>query len=345
MNKKTLPVLALLMIISFSCSKDEEDDKSSAPEYIIVNNGGGVTSANDNSDGESLDIAQAVPSESGETYSKNIPILFFFNDKILLSSLVDNFEVTQNGKTIGGTITLNEGANGYAILTFTPKNKFSNNADIEITIDQALEDDGGNNLYSDFTISFETEEGSTSSFDSNKGFEDGVDGTFFMGDGAVLSGGTGCAAAQSGSNYAAITTGEAIVSSEYSIGSASSLMVLGPINKDLSSFSFYYNFISSEFNEYVDSEFDDSVIITIYGPEGAHSEFLTSVNTIGYANSACSNFTGMPDVGDSYAGHIGWQSKSLNFSGVGSPAFVVFTVTDVSDAAYSSVLTIDNTSF
>lgn len=273
------------------------------------------------------------------------PIIFFFNDKIFLESLIDNFTVEENDKVVGGTITLNEGNNGYAILTFTPKKKFSSNAEIKITIENDLEDDGGNNLSSKYSISFETKEGSTVNFNSNKGFEDGDDGVYFIGDGAILNSGANCASSQSGSHFAAITSGEALVSSESSIGGASSVLILGPINTDLSEFSFFYNFISAEFNEYVDSEFDDSVIITVYGPDGAHSEFLTSVNHVGLANTSCTGFAGMPDAGDTYVGSTGWKSKTLNFDNVGSPAYVVFTVTDVSDISYSSVFAVDNTSF
>lgn len=49
---------------------------------------------------------------------------------------------------------------------------------------------------------------------------------------------------QEGNRFAAISSGDQLVSEGHSIGNA----------------SFWYNFISAEFNDYVDSEFDDCTI-------------------------------------------------------------------------------------
>jgi len=256
--------------------------------------------------------------------------------------------VTQNGQVVGGTISINEGANGYAILTFVPKTMFSSNANIVLTLKSGLQDDGGNtfNFETDYTLSFQTNSQNNGNFEDNGSFENGNDGVLFVGDGAILSGVHGCVSATDSDSFAAITSGNALVSSDNAIGDASSMMILGTIDSGISSLTFDYNFLSTEFQEFVDSEFDDSVIVTVVGSEGAYSEFLTSVNIVGTeGNTQCEGFAGLPDTGDDYAGETGWNSKTINFSNVGNNAFIIFTVTDVADTIYSSALTVDNVTF
>jgi hypothetical protein len=341
--KKLLTIFLFpALIMTFGCKKD----KTPQSVYTIVNNGdAGVTSITDAQDQSELEIVQAVPSVSNASYPSTIPIMFFFNDKIYLNSLNDDFTVEQNGKIVGGTITINKAANGYAILTFTPSQPFSVGADITITIKKAVQDDGGNGLFEDYVLTFKTVAGATESFDSNKGFESGTTGVLFMGDGAVLSGTQGSVSPGGGSKFGVITSGNLLVSSGSSIGGASSLMLLGPINTDLSSLTFNYDFSSAEFNEFVDSEFDDCAVVTIYGPKGSYSVVMTSVNLIGTANTQTTGFAGLPDDGDTYAGHTGWVSKTYSFPNVGTPAYIIFTVTDVADQIYSSALAVDDISY
>ena len=345
MKKLLTLFLFSVLIMTFGC-KEKEEPPPPEPTYTIVNNGdAGVTSITDVGDLEPLEIVQAVPSVSGASYPLSIPIMFFFNDIIYLNSLEDDFTVEQNGTTVGGTITINEAANGYAILTFTPSEPFSPDADITITIKKDVEDDGGNGLVEDYILTFTTIAGSTLSFDTNKSFESGTTGVFFMGDGAVLSGAQGSVSPADGSNFGVITSGDLLVSSNSAIGGASSLMLLGPINTELTSLTFQYDFASAEFNEYVGSEFDDIAVITVYGPLNSYSVVMTSVNVIGTANTQSTGFAGLPDNGDNYAGHTGWLSKTYNFPNVGTPAYIIFTVTDVSDHIYSSALAVDNISY
>jgi hypothetical protein len=328
----------LLVILVTGCKKDEP-----SPEYTIVNNGNaGVSSLTDTEDGSALEVVQAVPSVSGETYPVNIPIMFFLNDKIYLNSITDNFTVTVNGKVVGGTIYVNEASNGYAILIFTPADEFGVGKEIMITLKTGIQDDGGNGFTEDFVFTFTTESSAAGNFDENKSFESGNTGVTFVGDGAILSGAHGSVSPQDGSKFCAITSGSQLVSSGNAVGDASSMVILGPINSNITSFSFKYDFISSEFNDYVGSIYDDCAVITAVGPNGAYSESITSVNTVGTANTQCVNFADLPDAGDDYAGHTGWKNSTLTLSNVGTPAYVIFTVTDVSDHIYSSALALDN---
>lgn len=145
---------------------------------------------------------------------------------------------------------------------------------------------------------------------------------------------------------AGITSGNSLISNNNSIGNASSIMILGPVTSEFTNVSFSYNFLSTEFQEFVDSEFDDSVIVTAVGPNGSRTVFLTSVNTVGIdGNTQCFGFPGLPDDGDDYAGATGWKNETIDINHIGSPAFLIFTITDVADTIFSSALIVDNVSF
>lgn len=338
-------------VLAVGCSKDKKNDDGDGgggtavvPTYNIVNNGSaGVTSITDTEDDSALRVVQAVPAVQNVDYPKTIPVLLFFDDKIFLNSIEDGgIEVTQNGNVIGGNVYINEGANGYAIMTFVPTETFTSGKNIVVSL-TGIQDDGGNEIEGGvYSLTFDTNDQNMGAFDGNGDFSS-TDGVLFLGDGNIIN---DQSCLSSGSNYAAITSGDMLVSDDSAIGGASSIMILGEIDSDISSLTFDYNFLSAEFDEYVDSQFDDSVIITIVGPSNAHSEFITSVNTIGTdGNSECTDFQNMPDTGDDFSGATGWITKTINFSNVGSPAYVIFTVTDVADQIYSSVLAVDNVSY
>ncbi len=338
-----LGILSLALLI-VSCEKSDNGSSDSKSFYKILNNGtAGVDEITDTDDFEGLKVAQAIPSVSGETYPANMPILFFFDDKILLPTITeDNLIITENEKQVKGTVSINEQANGYAILSFTPEKKFSANSSIKIILTTDLQDDAGLGIPQDFVIEYMTSASNNSSFTNNSGFENGTNGVTFVGDGSILVGDQGCVNAF-GSSFAAITSGTQLISSGSAIGSASSLMILGPINSNVSSISFKYNFLSAEFQEYVGSQFDDSFVAVVAGQNGAYSEFITSVNTIGTTgNSSCNSFPGMPDAGNSYFGTTGWQNKQMTFPNMGNETYIIFIVTDVSDTIYSSIVCIDD---
>ncbi len=332
--------LSLLMV---SCEKDDESSDSKSFYKIINNGSAGVTEISDTNDFTGLKIAQAIPSVSGETYPANMPILFFFDDKILVPTITqENLIITENEKQVKGTVSINEQANGYAILSFTPEKKFSANSSIKILLTTGLQDDAGLGISQDFVIEYMTSASNNTSFTNNSGFENGPNGVTFVGDGSILVGNQGCVS-PFGSSFAAITSGSQLVSSGNAIGSATSLMILGPLSSNVSSISFKYNFLSAEFQEYVGSQFDDSFVAVVAGQNGAYSEFITSVNTIGTSgNTACNSFPGMPDAGNSYFGTTGWQNKQMTFSNMGNDTYVIFIVTDVSDTIYSSIVCIDD---
>lgn len=345
--KRKLLGSCLLAALAFTACQNN-DDSSSADDsfYAIKVNGGGVNTVNDMSDVTPLSIAQAIPSVSGVNYPTKMPVVFFFDDKLLISSITeDSFIVTENGSQVSGTISVNQASNGYAVLTFTPENEFAPSADISITLTTALQDDGGQGLLNDVTYQYGTLNEPSDSVDSNEGFENGTDGIAFIGDGNIMSGSQGCMDPFGGSSFGAITTGDMLVSGGNAIGGASSMMILGPFDNEVSSVTFNYNFLSSEFLEYVNSEFDDSFVAVVVGEDGAYTEFINSVNMIGTNNTQCLGFPGMPDNGDDYAGSTGWLSKQIDFPELNGPVYIVFITTDVADQIYSTVVGIDDVSF
>ncbi|HIP48597.1 MAG TPA: hypothetical protein EYG92_06485 [Lutibacter sp.] len=355
---KTNKSILILFLLSFSlfltnCKKDEpQDEESEKPTYTIKNNGNaGVSSILDTEDTVAPQIVQSIPSVDGGTYPKTTPIIMFLNDKVYLNSIEDNIEVKYAVKSenkeqlIGGTVIINESANGYAILSFLPYVPFEANKQVIFTLSKGLQDDGGNNFLNDYVLTFSTTTNNSGNFDGNESFENGLSGVYFEGDGAIMQGAQGCVSATSGSHFCAITSGSNLISNGSAIGGTTSLVTLGPIDQELSSISFDYNFLSTEFQEYVGSEFDDTFMVIIFGTDGAHTEFITSVNTVGTeGNTECSDFPGIPDDGDSYAGSTGWLEKTISFDNVGKPSYIIFTVTDVADDIFSSVAAIDNIS-
>ena len=347
-NFKKLSLICVAVLFIMSCSNDDSsDDTQSDLTYTIINSGNaGVTSNSDTEDDQNLDIAQPIPAEDiSGGYPANMPVILFFDDKINLNTIKNNFSVNMDGNLIGGNVSIGEAANGFAILTFIPYKPYTSNSQIEILLGSGLTDDGGNGLDEDYILSFSVSSDSSVPFDGNSSFENGTDGGLFVGDGALMSGTQGCVTPSDGNNFSAITSGDALVSSDNAIGGASSVCLLGPINSDISSLTFNYNFISSEFQEFVDSVFDDSFIAVVVGPNGAYSEFITSVNTVGTNNTQCNGFSTLPDAGDDYAGETGWVTHSMNFQNVGSPAYVSFIVSDVSDLIYSTAVTLDEVNY
>jgi len=314
---------------------------------IMTSGGGTVNEITNTGRNEPLEIVQTIPSFPGgesieNKYPVNAPIVFFFNEKIYLYSLEGNIELSADGSPIDGTIIISEGENGFAVLTLTPNTSLPAGKNIYVTVKDNLLDGGGNRMMENVSLSFITEQGSETSFNRNNfGFEAGSNGVFFTGDGAISTA-RGDLIPFEGNYYAAISTGEKIVSKEgEAIGSSTSQILLGPVQETFSSLVFHYNFISAEFNEYIGSEFDDNAMVTIFGPEGTYTEIITTVNRVGNNNTMFSNYPGMPDEGDSYAGQTGWQRYQIDNINVGFPAYINFTVTDVADDIYSSILAVD----
>jgi hypothetical protein len=153
---------------------------------------------------------------------------------------------------------------------------------------------------------------------------------------------TGTLAPTSGSQLMAMSTGAVLCGS--ALGDTSSMLVSGPIRElgESPVLELDYNFQSSEFDDYCNSEYDDTLIGVLSGPKGAVATVIDSVNLIcARAMHADGTFPGLPDGGDA----IYKETANLPFElegDVGSPAVLAFVLTDVGDATLSSLVGIDN---
>lgn len=297
-----------------------------------------------------LSVKTAFPVGGSTGVHVSSPIILFMDDKILSSSLADNYTLEVDGVPEDVTLSISASAQGNAILAFRPASNFPTSTNVTFTLKGGVggvADDNGNEMISDYELSFTTSAsvGGTA-FDGNGGFEYGSAGVGISGDGAILTGAQGDVLPVEGSRFIAITSGAQLVSDASSIGGTTSISVCGPINNSFNGLNFQADFASSEFNEFVDSDYDDTAVVIVYGPNGVKAFTITSVNIVGIeGNSEVTGFAGLPDTGDDYAGHTGWTKYTISNANVGSPAYIVFLVSDVGDSSYSSALAVDDINF
>jgi len=314
-----------------------------APVSQVIVIGGATAARQDVGRAVPLAVVHSIPSfktaAPGRTHPANAPVMFFFNDRLYANSIAGNVEATANGRPIHGTIVVNGAANGFAILAFTPGTPLPAGTAVTVTARQGLRNAAGKGMVADVAVSFVTSLVSPVVFD-NYGFEEGSRGVTFTGDGAVKRA-VGSLVPFEGDHYAAISTGSRLLSAGTAVDNRHSMIVLGPIYRPFTSLAFRYKFVSSEFNEHVGSPYDDTALVTVVGPAGSRTEVVTSVNIVGTINRLFASFPGMPDAGDSFAGYTGWRNYGMANLTVGTPAFIIFTVTDVGDDMLSSILAVD----
>jgi hypothetical protein len=153
---------------------------------------------------------------------------------------------------------------------------------------------------------------------------------------------TGTLLPSSGSQLMGMSTGSVLCGG--ALGQTSSMLVSGRIRElgESPVLELDYNFQSSEFDDYCNSEYDDTLIGVLSGPKGAVATVIDSVNLICQrAMHAVGTFPGLPDGGDA----VYKETANLAFQlegDVGSPAVLAFVLTDVGDATLSSLVGIDN---
>lgn len=153
---------------------------------------------------------------------------------------------------------------------------------------------------------------------------------------------TGTLVPSEGAQLLAMSTGAVLCGA--ALGDTSSMAVSGPIRGlgASPSLSIDYNFQSSEFDDYCNSEYDDTLIGVLSGPNGAVASVIDSVNLICAGNAHLTGtFPMLPDGGDEVYKETGKLSFTLG-GDVGSPAVLSFVVTDVGDSSLSSLVGIDN---
>ncbi|MCX7677595.1 MAG: SPOR domain-containing protein [Spirochaetes bacterium] len=323
-------------------SKEEKIiEAKTAQGHTIINVGNaGVSTYTDSYDHLPLGIVQVIPGY-GSSIGPKGPIIVFFNDRVYLPSISENFIVEENNVVKPGTITIVPNSNGMAIITYIPKKEFEKDSQINVLIKNGLQDDGGNAMNSDYEFSVHATLSSEGNFLENGGFEKENVGIIFQGDGGLYSS-NNVINAPEGTTMAALSTGN-ILTGNSALMNTTSLLICGPIDGTIKEISFKYNLVSAEFNVYVGSIFDDSALLMVSGLETSKVYMITSINIAGYqTNSLPFNaIQGFPDS-DVHNGITGWKDFTIKDINIKGPSTLSFILSDVGDAAYSSILFIDD---
>lgn len=361
--------LSLGLLLFFSgCSNlfnsdDDDDDPPvlAAPADSQVEVSDGYGFQEDPDDTTELSVVDNIPAPDVTGVDPGSAITLYFDDIVDPSSInSDTLTVTTapagSSAVVGsaatevfGTITVSKSADGSAaIISFAAYGGLPANSQIAITLSgDALKDDGGNALGSEYSVSFQTGEELTSSL-SSLGFESGTDGILISGNGGIVSMPLWGVSAIEGSHAAVITTGSIsdtditgdAIENQYS--SLSTGFIAVPAGATTVKVDYY--FISDEFLDFIGSVFDDNVTLTATGEYGARSVVLTSVNE--YTSDDVTALT-VPDDntgdGDFFRSEV--TTGTLNISGLGPNVAVSLTVTDVEDRIYTSIVLLDNIRF
>ena len=103
--------------------------------------------------------------------------------------------------------------------------------------------------------------------------------------------------------------------------------------------SFEYNFITEEFPEWVGTQFDDFMNITITAPNGTVTNLATgSVNASMFVPIEGMDFPG----GDLTVGHTGWKTATATIAVTSGPGQYIIDISDTGDDIFDSVVLIDN---
>lgn len=104
---------------------------------------------------------------------------------------------------------------------------------------------------------------------------------------------------------------------------------------------FQYAFITEEFDEFVGTQFDDQLAISLQSPSGTTQLAMESVNGSAFSFVGGMNFPG----GDDTVGWTGWKTVTMNVPvTAGAANFSVF-LSDLGDDIFDSVVVIDDIRF
>lgn len=303
----------------------------------------------DTDDTVPFDVVDSTPADGAAGVSPSGSIAIFFGDIIDPESLDDvAFSIKAGGASIQGTYTLSRSTNGLnAVIVFSPYGSFPANSEITVTLTatNGLLDDGSNALSGVYEYSFTT--GSSLGATDNVDFDDATDplkGWNVNGNGGTVA--LPYSGVWSGGNAAALTTGGSAFEnvSGTSQGGKTSFLSSGSITvpNGLSRLAFDFVFLSSEFKDFIGTEYDDNVTVSISGPSGSVSKTIDSVNAYVDQNKQDA-LVSNPDAPGGY--RTGIQTELLDITAVGSPLTISFTITDVGDDAFTSMVMIDNIRF
>jgi hypothetical protein len=362
--KKTIPIFVILSFIliigaaGFLASCTGKTANGSSTESTI---GEFPDFSPDEGDFIELNIVQTIPPNGSVGIDPSTSISIFFDDEINPSTISDLSIKVQlsSGGSIYGTYSGEFDTHGNTILKFIPFDPLSENETVEVTleVDGGIEDDGGNTLWSIYEFSFTTQAQTGPLSSNNFGFENGITGYVFSGDGAII-GTAGDIGTHGGSSMAAISTGDQVVSSNNALGdlygdSTTSILTTGSISVPggTTGLSFYYNFVSAEFTEWIGDEYDDTFLVTVTGSSSATSQVVTSVNMYTVEQFSGEDPVTLPagfvaaDLELNDAFESGWVKKEIDISSLGGQITVSFVISDVGDGVWTTILFLDDIAF
>ncbi len=290
-------------------------------------------------------IKQAVPPLDSVKVPSASPILLF-TDGTYSNVMFKVVAFNQNGQSdLSAKLVVTKLTTSKAkdIFVLSGKDPFPLGTSVVVTLSGQINGtlvfnvDHQSPVSADGTLGFEGAKGSDTCTSSSyapvplgwKGFGD---------TGAI--GPTGSLKPTEGQRLLALSTGEALCGR--AIGDTTSIVVSGPMTVGPAGISFDYNFQSSEFDDYCNSEFDDTFLAILAGPKGAVAKIVNSVNMVCDTKmQKDATFPKMPDGGDPVYKETGVLAGAIG-GDVGTPAVVAFVVTDVGDSILSTVVGIDN---
>ncbi|GMV16173.1 MAG: hypothetical protein HS104_33355 [Polyangiaceae bacterium] len=288
------------------------------------------------------EVKQAVPPPDSVKVPANSPILLFTTGTF--ANVGFKLEShTEDGKTdLSSALTVTKLSSSKAkdIFVLTLKQAMPMGASMVLTLDGDIAGNLTFNVDHQVAPGADDHLGIEAIGDEGCPYEPLPDGWRGFGDAARI-GATGSLVPSQGSKMLALSSGEALCGEAF--GGTTSVVVSGPITiGDAPGVSFDYNFQSSEFDDYCDSEYDDTFLAVLSGPGGAVAQIVNSVNKVcAGGQQQPGTFPGQPDGGDADYKETGKLPFTLTGT-VGSPAHLTFVVTDVGDAILSTVVGIDD---
>lgn len=294
-------------------------------------------------------IVQAVPTPDSAKIPASAPIVLFANNTYAgVMFKVEAFGVSGSVDiTADFSVVTLVSASGKDVYVLAAKSGLPLGQSVVVTLSGAIEGsvvfnvDHASPPYAEAALDFETAANPASSCVND------IDATALpigwtgFGDvGAIPA--TGSLLPTSGSRMLAMSTGSVLCGK--ALEDTSSMVVSGPIRGlgETPELGFEYNLQSSEFDDYCNSDYDDTLIAVLSGPKGAVATVVDSVNLVCARNThVVGTFPGMPDNGDDVYKETGNSPFSIK-GDVGSPAVLAFVLTDVGDEAYSSLISLDN---
>ncbi len=294
------------------------------------------------------EIVQAVPLPNSADIPSQAPIVLFADgtyDNVQFAVMAYTINGSQDITAQVSVVKLTSAA-GNNVFVLAAKGGLPLGASVVVTISGDIEGtvvfnvDHASPPFADGALDFEGATPPAECASEVEGSELPLGWTGF-GDVAVLPE-TGTLVPSSGSRQLAMSTGDLLCGS--ALGATSSMLVSGPIRNLGASpaLELDYNFQSSEFDDYCNDDFDDTLIGVLSGPKGAVATVIDSVNLVcDRAKHSAGTFPGTPDGGDEVYKETGNLTFELEGQ-VGSPAVLAFVLTDVGDTALSSLVSIDN---